>query len=139
MVTVKDIEYAGDGSTMIGRLALPAGDDERPAVLIAHEGGGLDEYQKGRAERFADLGYVSFALDYHGGGKPVASEAEMRARCQALWDEPARIGGTEHSFTNPASESTGLPGLRYHQLSDERSWRAMLDLLDEVFRRAHRR
>src|ERR671911_2796300 len=91
MVMARDIEYAGDGSTMIGRLALPEGDDHRPAVLIAHEGGGLDDYQKGRAERFAELGYVSFALDYHGGGKPLADEDEIMARCQALWNEPDRI------------------------------------------------
>ncbi|HTE65664.1 MAG TPA: dienelactone hydrolase family protein, partial [Candidatus Binatia bacterium] len=76
---------------MIGRLALPEGDDQRPAVLIAHEGGGLDDYQKGRAERFAELGYVAFALDYHGGGKPLADEDEIMARCQALWNEPDRI------------------------------------------------
>jgi len=85
MVMIEDIEYAGDGSTMIGRLALPEGDDQRPAVLIAHEGGGLDDYQKGRAERFAELGYVTFALDYHGGGRPLADEDQIMARCQALW------------------------------------------------------
>jgi Dienelactone hydrolase family len=90
-MVIKDIEYAGDGSTMVGRLALPEGDDQRPAVLIAHEGGGLDDYQKSRAERFAELGYVAFALDYHGGGKPLADENEIMARCQALWNEPDRI------------------------------------------------
>jgi dienelactone hydrolase len=63
MVMIRDIDYVADGSTMIGRLALPEGDDQRPAVLLAHEGGGLDDYQKGRAERFAELGYVAFALD----------------------------------------------------------------------------
>jgi dienelactone hydrolase len=238
MVMIKDIKYAGDGSTMIGRLALPAGEDQRPAVLIAHEGGGLDDHQKARAERFAELGYVSFALDYHGGGKPLADEDEIMARCQALWNEPDRIralagaglqvllgesradesrvaavgycfggalvlelarggadvnaivgfhprlatprpqdsanirgkvlvcvgtddplisvkerlafeeemraggvdwrmnlyGGTEHSFTNPASGLADRPGVTYHHLSDKRSWRAMLDLLDEAFR-----
>jgi dienelactone hydrolase len=91
MVMIKDIDYAGDGSTMIGRLALPEGDDQRPAVLIAHEGGGLDDYQKSRAERFAELGCVAFALDYHGGGKPLADENAIMARCQALWNEPDRI------------------------------------------------
>ena len=55
MVKIRDIEYAADGSTMVGRLALPDGDDPRPAVLIAHEGGGLDEYQKSRADQFAAL------------------------------------------------------------------------------------
>jgi dienelactone hydrolase len=43
-------------------------------------------------------------------------------------------GGTEHSFTNPASGLADGPGVMYHHLSDERSWRAMLDLFDEVFR-----
>jgi dienelactone hydrolase len=235
---IEDIDYAADGSTMVGRLALPEGEGQRPAVLIAHEGGGLDDYQKSRAERFAELGYVAFALDYHGGGKPLADENEIMDRCQALWNEPDRIraragaglqvllgesradasrvaavgycfggalvlelarggadvkavvgfhprlatrgaqdsanirgkvlvcvgthdplisvqerlafeeemraggvdwrmnlyGGTEHSFTNPAAELAGRPGVRYHHLSDKRSWRAMLDLLDEVFR-----
>jgi dienelactone hydrolase len=43
-------------------------------------------------------------------------------------------GGAAHSFTHPAAdpEQVWNPGLRYHQLSDERSWRAMLDLFDEV-------
>src|SRR5260370_39566906 len=76
---------------MIGRLALPEGDGTRPAVLVAHEGGGLDEYQKTRAERFAELGYVAFALDYHGLGRPLTSEEDMAARCHALWLEPARL------------------------------------------------
>jgi dienelactone hydrolase len=237
MVTTRDIEYTADGATMVGRLALPEGEDERAAVLVAHEGGGLDDYQKSRAERFAELGYVAFALDYHGGGRPLADRDEMSDRCQALWDEPARIraragaglevllaeprsvssrvaavgycfggalvlelargganvkaivgfhprlatrrpedagnirgkvlvcvgtedplvsvaerlafeeemraggvdwrmnlyGGAEHSFTRPGSEFAGVGGIKYHQSSDERSWRAMLDLFDEVF------
>src|SRR3954462_5000559 len=63
MVTMRDIEYEFDGTVMIGRLALPDGDDARPAVLIAHEGPGLDDHQKERAGQFAELGYVAFALD----------------------------------------------------------------------------
>jgi dienelactone hydrolase len=237
MVTTRDIEYAADGGTMIGRLALPEGQGKRPAVLIAHEGGGLDDYQKSRAERFAHLGYVAFALDYHGGGRPLTSRDEMAARCQALWNEPERIralagaglevlvgeprsdasrvaavgycfggalmlelarggadvkavvgfhprlatrrphdaanikgtvlvavgtedpliavaervafeeemragavdwrmnlyGGAGHSFTRPGAELDGVAGISHHPLSDERSWRAMLDLLRELF------
>ena len=37
-------------------------------MLIAHEGPGLDDFQKDRAGTYAELGYVAFALDYHGGG-----------------------------------------------------------------------
>ena len=43
-------------------------------------------------------------------------------------------GGAKHSFTHPRADAAGLPdALEYHQLTDERSWRAMLDLFDEVF------
>jgi dienelactone hydrolase len=237
MVTTRDIAYAADGAEMIGRLAVPDGGGKVPAVLIAHEGGGLDEYQKSRAERFATLGYVAFALDYFGGGRPLTSREEMATRCQALWNDPERIrtlvraglevlvseprsdrsrvaavgycfggavvlelarsganvkavvgfhprlatqrpkdagnitakvlvclgtedplisgaerrafeeemragavdwrmniyGGAEHSFTRPGADSDGQPGIGYHRLTDQRSWRAMLDLFDEVF------
>ena len=42
-------------------------------------------------------------------------------------------GGAEHSFTRPGAEYIGMPGIRYHEPTDRRSWRAMLDLFDEVF------
>ena len=62
----------------------------------------------------------------------LAFEEEMRAG-GVDW-RMNLYGGTEHSFTNPASGLADRPGVIYHHLSDERSWRAMLDLLDEVFR-----
>ena len=40
-------------------------------------------------------------------------------------------GGAVHSFTNPSAELLGIPGVAYHQPTDERSWRAMLDFFDE--------
>lgn len=231
-----DIAYDVDGSTMIGRLALPDGVWTRPGVLIAHEGNGLDDFQKQRAERFAELGYVAFALDYYGGGKPLEERAEINARLTMLMDQPQRArsiatagldvllaqprveptkiaavgycfggalvlelartgadvkavvgfhpglgtarsdsanivgkvlmcvgaddpivpvehrvafetemraagvdwrmnlyGGALHSFTNPYAARFPIPGLAYDQATDERSWRAMLDLFDEVF------
>lgn len=43
-------------------------------------------------------------------------------------------GGAGHSFTHPRAGDPGHPpGVKYHQPSDERSWRAMLDLFNEVF------
>ncbi len=233
----EDIEYQADGLTMIGHLAVDdARAGKRPAVLVSHEGFGLDEHAKGRAERLAALGYVAFALDYHGGGKRLPM-ADMMARLMPLMGEPDRIralghaglevllrqpeadasrvaaigycfggtlslelgrsgadvkaivgfhsglgtvrpndahnivgrvlvcigaedplippeqrtafeqemregnvdwrmnlyGGAAHSFTNPRAGEVGRPGLAYHQPSDERSWRAMIDLFDEVF------
>lgn len=234
MVTTREIEYPADGRIMVGHLALPQGTDQRPAVLIAHDGPGLNDYQRRRADRLADLGYVAFALDYHGGGRWIADPQEMLARIKELLADPDRLraiggagldllrneprtdssrvagigycaggamvlelaragadlkavvgfhpglstqrpqdainitgkvlvcvgsedpfipsdqrqafeeemrtahvdwrlniyGGAEHSFTHPRLDPTQpvLPGVSYHQASDERAWRAMLDL-----------
>jgi len=43
------------------------------------------------------------------------------------------FGGAQHSFTNPAAKNIDIPGIAYHEATDRRSWRAMLDLFDEVF------
>lgn len=222
---------------MLGRLALPDGGGKRPAVLIAHEGAGLDDFQRSRADRLAELGYVAFALDYHGGGRFIVDRGEMMSRLGELAGDPDRTralgraglevllaepqvdaakvaaigycfggtlalelarggadlkavvgfhpglgtvrpedarsitarvlvcvgtedpiillehrlafeaemraadvdwqmnlyGGAQHSFTHPWAERAAVPGLKYHSLADERSWRAMLDLFDEVF------
>jgi dienelactone hydrolase len=236
-VETRDAEYTVNGVTMIGRLAVPDGAGKLPGVLIAHEGNGLDDFQKGRANQFAELGYVALALDYYGGGKPPDDLNAARALMVRLRESPNRsretaaagldvllgeprtdaskvaavgycfggtlmlelartgadlkaivgfhpglftlrpedsanivgkvlvcvgtedpfitledrlkfeaemrattvdwrinvYGGVAHSFTNPRADQAGLPGLAYHQLSDERSWRAMLDLFTEVF------
>jgi dienelactone hydrolase len=59
----------------------------------------------------------------------AAFEAEMRA-AEADWRMNI-YGGAVHSFTNPNADVSGMPGVAYHQRTDERSWRAMLDFFAE--------
>ena len=61
----------------------------------------------------------------------LAFEEEMRAG-GVEW-RMNLYGGAEHSFTRPGAELDGVAGISHHQLSDERSWRAILDLFHEVF------
>lgn len=236
---IEDISYDVGGQQHIGHLAVDETTTEkRPAVLVCHEGPGLSDHAKDIAERLAGLGYIAFALDYHGGGKPLPVE-EMRAKLGELMVDNERIrmlattgldillsqpradatrvaaigycfGGTmalelarsgaevhavvgfhsglatarpedavnikgkvlvqigtedplipaaqraefeaemragnvdwrmllygnaQHSFTNEAASSFGMPGIAYDELADKRSWRAMLDLFDETFGR----
>lgn len=66
-VTTRTVEYRADGLTMIGHLALPAGTDRAPAVLLGPEGLGLTDIQRRRADALAELGYVALAFDINGG------------------------------------------------------------------------
>jgi dienelactone hydrolase len=90
-VQTREVEYEAEGLQLMGRLAIPDGDDVRPGVVIAHEGPGLDDFQRERANRMAELGYVAFALDYHGGGTLVASREDMNSRLDALSDDLDRM------------------------------------------------
>ena len=89
---IQDIEYTADGARMIGQLAV---DDtragKRPGVLVCHEGPGLTEHTRKIAARLAGLGYAAFAMDYHGGGKPLTDPAEMRSRIGAWMSDATGI------------------------------------------------
>jgi len=118
MVTTKDIEYRADDTTMVGRLALPTGTDQRPAVLIAHDGPGLNEHQRHRATRLAELGYVAFALNYHGGGRWIADPEEMLARLGALLADPDRLraigrAGLEVLLAEPRTDPSRVAAIGY--------------------------
>ncbi|HEY2753576.1 dienelactone hydrolase family protein [Phenylobacterium sp.] len=88
----EDIEYHADGARLVGYLAV---DDtrtgKRPGVLVAPEGGGLVELTKQIARRLAELGYVAFAMDYFGDGKPLADRSQVMPRIEAFMAEPATI------------------------------------------------
>jgi len=86
----KDIAYSADGADMVGYLATPSGGGSGPAVLLCHEGPGLADHAKIRARRLAALGYVVFALDYHGGGVPLPM-TEARARLGVWLADPSGI------------------------------------------------
>lgn len=81
MSATREVTYTVDGLTMVAHLAQPHGDGPWPAVLIGHDGIGLDDYQRGRADDLATHGYVALAMDYHGGqlffGRPEAMLARV--------------------------------------------------------------
>lgn len=88
---MREVTYDVDGLTMVAHLALPAGEGPWPAVLIGHDGVGLEDYQRSRADDLAAHGYVALAMDYHGGevffGRPEA----MLARVMPLLADAERM------------------------------------------------
>ncbi|ROP47876.1 dienelactone hydrolase family protein [Streptomyces sp. PanSC9] len=95
-VTTRPVQYLADGLTMIGHLALPAGSDRRPAVLVGPEGMGLSDVERRRADALAELGYVALAFDLHG-GHYLEDPQQMLARCMPLLADPDRMRGVGHA------------------------------------------
>lgn len=91
MIATREVTYDVDGLSMIGHLAQPDGPGPWPAVLIGHDGVGLDDYQRSRADDLAAHGYIALAMDYHGGqvffGRPEA----MLARTMPLLSDVDRM------------------------------------------------
>jgi carboxymethylenebutenolidase len=58
-----DIEFPGEGATLLGYLAQPAGDGPFPVVLVCHENRGLTEHIKDVTRRLAKAGYAALAVD----------------------------------------------------------------------------
>jgi dienelactone hydrolase len=54
-------------------------------------------------------------------------------RAKADW-EMITYSGARHSFATPGAEKHGMENLVYNKMADNRSWAAMMTLLDEVFK-----
>jgi dienelactone hydrolase len=91
MVVTREVTYDVDGLTMVAHLARPDGKGPWPAVLIGHDGIGLDDYQRGRADNLANLGYLTLAMDYHAGRTYFGEPQAMLARVMPLMADPARM------------------------------------------------
>lgn len=82
------INYDACGMQAKGYLAVPDGDGPWPGVLVCHEGPGQDDHVRSRADRIAtELGFVAFALDYHGEGRIITDFQSMRARLDVLRED----------------------------------------------------
>ncbi|MEH6544390.1 MAG: dienelactone hydrolase family protein [Porticoccaceae bacterium] len=61
--------------------------EPRPGIAIAHTWAGRSEFEQGKAEDLARLGYVGFAVDMYGNGRRGASVEENAALMQPLMED----------------------------------------------------
>src|ERR1700753_939261 len=118
MIATRTVTYDADGLTMVAHLARPAGAGPWPAVLIGHDGIGLDDYQRGRADDLAAHGYLALAMDYHGGRLFTGAPEAMLARVMPLLADPDRmlaIGRTalDLLLAEPAADPDRIAAIGY--------------------------
>ena len=70
-----ELEYRSvEGRRYVGYLAAPDR-PEGPAVLLAHNAPGVDDFERMIAQRLAGLGYIVLCADYVGDGEILAKDA----------------------------------------------------------------
>lgn len=88
MLQTTKIEYVQGNVVLEGYCAL---DDShkgsRPAVLIAHDWSGRNDFACQKAEQLAELGYVGFALDMYGQGRIADTKEEKNAFMKPLTED----------------------------------------------------
>ena len=87
----KGIQYRDGDTELAGVLVWDESrSGRRPGILVVHGGAGLDEHARGRARRFAELGFVAFACDMYGAG--VAGNRErIMARLMGFRTDRAKL------------------------------------------------
>lgn len=118
MVATREVTYAVDGLTMVGHLAVPDGEGPWPTVLIGHDGIGLDDPQRRRADLLAERGHLALAMDYHGGQTFFGDPEAMLARVLPLIADPERMraigrAALESLLAVPGADPTRLAALGY--------------------------
>jgi carboxymethylenebutenolidase len=62
-IEARDVQFEGDGATLMGYWAKPVGDGPYPIILVCHENRGLTDHIKDVTRRFAQAGYAALAVD----------------------------------------------------------------------------
>ncbi len=71
---LQSVSYPSGTETVSAQLAAPKASGRHPALIVIHEWWGLNDFVKGKAQAFADLGYVALAVDLYRG--PVAADPD---------------------------------------------------------------
>lgn len=78
-VEAMEVEFQGEGANLLGYLAYPAGEEQRPVILVCHENRGLTPHIQDVTRRLAAAGYAALAVDLlsRQGGTASLSQDEV--------------------------------------------------------------
>lgn len=112
-----DLEYRdGQGRRYIGHLVAPD-QPEGSAVLLAHNAPGVDDFERGIAQRLAGLGYVVLCADYIGDGELLGMDQVHSRLGAAIADTTLLRGaitaGFEALIAQPGVEASRVAAIGY--------------------------
>jgi carboxymethylenebutenolidase len=86
----QELTFPGaEGTAVNGYLVRPAEEGSAPAMIVIHEAGGLNDHIRDVSNRFANIGYVTLAVDLYtreGGPPPMDDLQAMMQRLFSMSD-----------------------------------------------------
>lgn len=128
MIKTRELTYQVDGLTMNAHLAEPNGPGPWPAILLAHDGVGLEDYQRQRADDLAANGYLTLAMDYHGGEVFFNRPEAMLARVMPLLADRERMLAIGRAAMDVLLAQTGVDPERISALGYGAGGQIVLEL-----------
>lgn len=92
MLKTTTIEYQDGDTVLEGYYAYDDAITEKmPAVLVAHDWSGKNDFSRMKADKLAELGYLGFALDMFGKGKTGKTKEEKAALITPFMQDRAKL------------------------------------------------
>jgi dienelactone hydrolase len=92
MLQTQKMKYQDGNIVLEGYIANDAAKKgKKPAILVAHDWSGRNEFADKKAEKLAELGYIGFALDMFGIGKLGKTNEEKMALIQPFVNDRAAL------------------------------------------------
>lgn len=118
--------FGGTGALEVARAGLPV-----KGVVSFHGGLGKDTVRTNSQLK-------PRVLVLHGADDPYVSEKEIKKFQQEMRDSKGDwqmnyYANAVHAFTDPSAGNDNSKGAAYNKTADERSWKALLDFLKELF------
>ncbi|MEW5763381.1 MAG: dienelactone hydrolase family protein [Acidobacteriota bacterium] len=113
------VEYKEGGTVLEGyRVAESEATGSRPGVLVVHQWMGLTDFEKGRAEALARLGYVVLCADVYGKGVRASNPKEAGTLAGAYKKDRTLYrkrltAALERLRSDPAVDGTRLAAVGY--------------------------
>lgn len=93
-IETRAFEYPAGGATMRGQLSRgPSSELPQPGVLVAHTWAGCGPFERDKAARLAEMGYVALAVDMYGHGVLGSGPEENAALMAPLIEDRELLQG----------------------------------------------
>ncbi len=131
-----DVSYVSADMTTVGYLVRPLKPGKLPAVVLLHASRGLDADTRTQAERLAQQGYVTLAVDLYGGKTAATAEEAQKLVAQVQKDSEKALANlkaaTEYVKASPSADPERLEFMNAGDDDSSEAGKAWADVVQSL-------